>query len=191
MKKTIFILFALIGVLIDSNAQIKQINKISINGNKGHLFFYDHLVALAQKTDLNNLPDSVFLKKFDDIQFTTPTYIVELKIKKTKLYRYYILRANKSKQNTPFFFDLDIVQSSIKLNIDTLKNQVDYKFQLLKTIDAKGCRGATIYEHNDIAQKNPSLIGNGIQLVKGVFVRVIPFNEIQTNFYKLIENNIE
>jgi len=188
MKKITLILISFI--LLDMNlmAQLFNVDTIEISGKNAIVYFYDHLVDLAKEKDLTSLVGAKFRAEFDKIRFSKSTYILE--VRNDDNYQYFIFQANDSKKKTPYFFDMHLVESKSQIEIKELIVYKKYKNKIIKTIDAKGVRGGAIYEHSLVAQKDPSIIGNGIQITKGIFDRVIPFREISAKMTELIASEL-
>ena len=134
-----------------------------------------------------------FTNALTDIQFQYPAYVAQRKVDGQDSIIFYILRPNPAKVDRPFFYDLEIVKVEKEFSLESLEQKTAFQGRTIKIVDAPGCRGALVNEHNLLVQRSPNkeqMIGNGIQITDSIFTRVIPYEEVKKQYYKIIENNL-
>lgn len=169
----------------------KTVEKVKIQKFKGEVIFFDHLIELTKQLNGSKIADKEMIQRLQDIHFTYPLYVARLE--KKKEFMYYILRADQEKSQSPFFFEVDVVRSSEEIQLYQLLDRANYQDKLLETLPAKACRGELIYEDMEFVQRQSNkdkLVGNGIQLIPGLFTRVIPAKETKEPFIDLIESDL-
>ncbi len=160
---------------------------------KAEVYFFDYFSKAAEVyPDISQFKGRAFVDKLADVHFRYPLYVAKVYLKKDTI-AYYILRPDRSRKGTPFMFTIDVVKSQQEYILDQLEDTLNYVADRIKIIDAKGCRGGSIYEYNRIVQDNPDnnkLIGNGMRMTDSIITRVIPYEETANPFFRLIEADL-
>ncbi|MEI9945888.1 MAG: hypothetical protein WDN26_16915 [Chitinophagaceae bacterium] len=171
-----------------------EIEKTKVGGEKIEIYFFDYMSKLETiQPNYLQYKGREFTNFLQKVQFEFPAYVAKRDLKKEDSVIYFVLRPNIDKSDRPYFFDLEIVKVEKDFPINSLENKESYKYRILKTTDANGCRGSLVTEYNKIIQNNPNraqLIGNGIQIADSIFTRVIPYEEFKKPFLKIIEANL-
>ncbi|MGN6402278.1 MAG: hypothetical protein ACTHMD_17595 [Flavisolibacter sp.] len=171
-----------------------KVDNPKIAGKKFEVYFFDYMTRLQKlRPDIMQLKGREFTNALRDIQFQYPVYVAQTKADNKDSVIFYILRPNKAKIDRPFYYDLQVVKVNKDFSLEALENKDEYQKHIIKTIDASKCRGALVGEHNLLVQRNPNkkeMIGNGIQIADSIYTRVIPYEEVKSQYYKVIEDNL-
>ena len=171
-----------------------KIDKPKIAGQKFDVYFFDYMTQLQKlRPDIMQLKGRAFTNALKDIQFQYPVYVAQRKVDGQDSIIFYVLRPNTAKMNRPFYYDLEVIKVYKDFSLASLENKSNYQNHILKTIDAPGCRGSLVGEHNLLVQRNPNkaqMIGNGVMIADSIFTRVIPYEELKKQYYKVIEDNL-
>jgi hypothetical protein len=191
-KQLLFLCIILVGYKTEKLPEgWTQIEKTKIGGEKIEIYFFDYMVRLEKlQPDYLQYKGREFTNILQKVQFQFPAYVAKRKVDRDSVI-YFILRPNENKSDSPYFFDFEVVKVEKDFPLESLENKSAYKDKILKTLDAKGCRGSIVSEYNILIQNNPNkkkLIGNGIQIADSIYTRVIPYEELKKPFYKLIES---
>jgi len=170
------------------------IEKETIRKNRVDVYFFDYMTRLGKlKPEFKNASGRDASDMMTEVEFQFPTYIVEMSVKKNDSVYYFLLLPNPNKIQSPNWYDLVKIGYTEKVPLSTFEDSTKYKANVLSITDAVGCRGSLVYEHSYIIQASPDgkkAIGNGIQIVEGIFTRVVPYSEVKTALFRHIETTL-
>jgi hypothetical protein len=153
---------------------------------KFEVYFFDYLSRLEK--DLPGIFDykgKEFTDRLRTIHDKYPLYVFKTKEKDSLVY--FVLRTRPSApKDSSFTLCIDIIKTAAEYGLDRLEERNNYLYELKKTIPASSCRNGLAYEYSLIVQRNPDkkrLVGNGIAITQGIFVRVLPYEETKQQFF--------